>query len=66
MCVEVSQPLEIASEWVLGSKSQGAWRLVHFVFEQEQGAVTDPQLARTFAILEPNFNGRGERASVSA
>jgi hypothetical protein len=51
---------------VLGSKSQGAWRLVHFVFEQEQGAVTDPQLARTFAILEPNFNGRGERASVSA
>jgi len=42
------------------------WCILCLKNKLEQGAVTDLQLARTFAILELNFNGRGERASVSA
>ncbi len=48
------------------AKVPGGWCIFCLKNKLEQGAVTDPQLARTFAILELNFNGRGERASVSA
>ncbi len=48
------------------AKVPGGWCILCLKNKLEQGAVTDPQLARTFAILELNFNGRGERASISA